>query len=268
MTPGDVVLLQVLAQAIALRDGDFRMNSLLADFENGNGFAKGWRMAVGECFRDSLDIKSLKSLTQTDEATDDATSEIAGKKEKDVTLWTQGGTFSFSQGDIIYDMPRAYQRWDVALESVRIAYQISKATPSRPRKETTFLKKNTSFAGSLAGGQIARRQEVVRAIPPEWMEEREVIETVEESTGTRPSSALLQTLCDIGAIDRRVDVESRFPGVVHFRVLAPNADKSRLCIKEEKAVSQDDFVALLITGIETKHNTAHSSTPHPRLRKH
>ncbi len=61
--------LRILAQAIALRDGDFRMEQLLADFDKGNGFAKGWRMAVGECFRDSLDIKSIK---QTDEATDEA----------------------------------------------------------------------------------------------------------------------------------------------------------------------------------------------------
>ena len=236
-------LLRILAQTIALRDGDFRMKQLLADFENGNGFARGWRMAVGECFRDSLDVKSIK---QTGETTDEATNEAVG--DETVAIWTQGGTFSFSRGDTLYDTPRAYQPWDTALKSVRVAYQVLQGSPSRPRKETAYLKRNTSFAGSLTGGQIARRQEVVKATPPDWTEEKKIIVTIEETTRKAPSAGLLRTLCDIEALDRRVDVEPRFPGVVHFQILSPNANKSRLCVKEEKVVSQDDFIALLIAG--------------------
>jgi hypothetical protein len=238
-------LLRILAQSVALRDGDFRMKQLLADFDKGNGFAKGWRMAVGECFRDSLDIKSIK---QTDETTDEAANEVVS--DESIMKWTQGGTFSFSQGDTIYDNPRAYQRWDKALKSICVAYQILQATPSRPRKEITYIKRNTSFTGSLTGGQIARRREVVKATPPDWVEEKNLIEIVEDATGKAPTAGLLQTLCDMGALDQRVDAEPRFPGVVRFRVLVPNADTSKLCIKEEKVLSQDDFVALLITGKE------------------
>jgi hypothetical protein len=236
-------LLRILAQAIALRDGDFRMEHLLADFDKGDGFAKGWRMAVGECFRDSLDIRSIK---RTDEAADEAANEVVG--DEGVMKWTQGGTYAFSQGDVVYDTPRAYQCWDKALKSICVAYQVLQGSPSRPRKETAYLKRNTSFEGSLTGGQIARRQEVVKATPPDWTEEKKIIETIEEVTRKAPSAGLLRTLCDIGALDRRVDVEPRFPGVVHFRVLAPNANKSKLCVTEEKVVSQDDFVALLIAG--------------------
>jgi hypothetical protein len=219
------------------------MKQPLADFDKGNGFAKGWRMAVGECFRDSLDIMSIK---QTHEATDVEADEIVFGEP--VAKWTQGGTFSFSQGDTVYDTPRAYQRWDIALNSIRVAYQVLAATPSRPKKELIYLKRHTSFAGCLAGGQEARRQEVLKAIPPDWMEERKIVETVEEATRKAPSPGLLQKLCEIGALKRRVDSEPRSPGIVRFQVLMPNADRSKLFVKEEVVTSQDGFIAFLITG--------------------
>jgi hypothetical protein len=262
-------LLHVLAQAVELRDGDFRMNSLLADFENGNGFAKGWQMAVGEYFRDSLDIKSLK---QTNEAVNEAANDVVG--DENVMKWTQGGTFSFSLGDTVYDTPLAYQRWDEALKNIGVAFQVLAAAPSRPRREITYRKKNTSYSGSLAGGRkkanLARRQEVVNAAPPDWVEEKDLIEIVKAASADdhAPGRDLLQELCDVGALDKRVDVEQRFPGVVRFRVLAPNAERSKLCIKEEKVLSQDDFVALLITGNEPKHDADHSPGAHPNLLKH
>jgi len=243
-------LLRILARATALKDGDFRMERLLADFDKGNGFADGWQMAVGECFRDSLDIK-IKPIKPTDEATDEAANEVVS--DESVLKWTQGGTFSFSPGDIVYDTPRAYQRWNTALKNICVAYQILEAAPSRPRKEVTYLKKNTSFTGSLTGGQtkanLDRRTEVVRATPSDWTEEKKIVEKVQRITDHGVSRDLLQTLCDIGALDKRVDVvEPRFPGVVRFQVMVPNADRLRLRVKEEKVVSQDDFVALLIAG--------------------
>ena len=192
-------LLRILAQAIELRDGDFRMERLLADFDKGNGFAKGWRMAVGECFRDSLDIKALKQTEVASEVIDN----------ERILKWTQGSTFSFSQGDTIYDTPRAYQRWDIALESICIAFQILQAAPSRPRKEIIYMKRNTSYTGSLAGGNLARRQEVINATPPDWVEKNKLIEIVEDATGKAPS--FLEKLCIIGALDRKVEVEPAKP---------------------------------------------------------
>ncbi len=238
--------LRVLAQAIELRDNDSRLNCAVADFD-GNGFAKGWQMAVGRCFRDSLDIKPTR---QVNEAMNRTANEAIDRES--VSKWTQGGVFSFSLGDTIYDTSQAYQRWDSALKAISLAYQVLAATPSRPRKELIYLKRNTTFASPLGGGAV-RREKVLELTPVDWTEEKIIVDKLsselKKSTGKGITANLLRSLCDTGALDRRIEVvEPRFPGMVRFRVLMPNAERTSLNIKEEKAISQDDFVALLIAG--------------------
>jgi len=226
--------LRILGQAIALGDIDARMEELLADFDT--GFAKGWRMAVGTWFWDALDIKQ--------------TQKVVGQKK--ISVWTQGGAFAFAQGDTFYDTPQAYQQWDIALESIAMAYQVLQATPSRPRKEIIWLRRNKSFSGSLIGSSkkpnTARRKEVFEHTPSDWAKPEDIMNRVKKATGKSPGAELLQKLCDLGALERKVDVKPRFPGTIRFQVMVPNADRRKLEFKEQVAMTQDDFVALLITG--------------------
>ena len=227
--------LRILGLAIALRENDDRMDMLLADFDG--GFAKGWKMAVGSRFRDALDIKQTDRLA-------------GGRKAR---VWAQGGAFCFSGGDTLYDTPRAYERWGTALQSIGRAYQVLGGTPSRPKKELVLFRRNASFAGSLSGNRrranVARRKAVFKAAPVDWVELEELYSAVKDATDNGVSAKTLRELCDLGALERSVEtIESRFPGTVRFLVMVPNADRSKLCVTEEKCMSQDDFVALLITG--------------------
>lgn len=89
-----------------------RETRLIADFVN--GYAVGWFMAVKECYRNQLDIK----LTER-------------KKNKQSSLeWTQGPYFCFAEGHLFYDTPKAYNKWDQALKTIKKACKITSATPT------------------------------------------------------------------------------------------------------------------------------------------
>jgi len=227
--------LRVLERAVALVDSDERMDDLLADLRD--GFANGWEMAVGTCLRDALDIKHTDKVA-------------GGRKGRG---WTQGGSFAFSQGDTLYDTPLAYERWDIALQSIGKGYQVLGGAPSRPETQRTLYRRNASFTGSLKGDQpranVPRRKEVFEATPTDWTDKAGVDVSVERATGKGPSTELLQYLCELGALDSRVEtVRGRLPGSVRIQIMVANADRSLLRVVEEKCMSQDDFVALLISG--------------------
>jgi hypothetical protein len=90
----------------------FRSRKLVADFQD--GFALGWKMAVGEWFRPALDI----SL------------DWRGKKEARYQVWTQGQMYRFTEGDVVYDCRLAYLApWFSALQRIKIAVQVVAASP-------------------------------------------------------------------------------------------------------------------------------------------
>jgi hypothetical protein len=97
-----------------------RSNKLIAEFVD--GFAVGWHMAIKDTFRNELDIKYLPR-----------------KKQKQTHYeWSQGPYFSFSEGQIIYDTPKGYERWDSALKYIKKACQVIEAKPNIPsRNELT-----------------------------------------------------------------------------------------------------------------------------------
>ncbi len=98
-----------------------RHTNLIANFVN--GYADGWFMAVKECYRNQLDIK----LTER-------------KKNKQSYLeWTQGPYFSFAEGHLFYDTPKAYKKWGQALKAIRIACKITSATPSILNKNKNLV---------------------------------------------------------------------------------------------------------------------------------
>jgi hypothetical protein len=89
-----------------------RHTQLIADFVD--GYADGWFMAVKECYRNQLDIK----LTERK------------KNIQSYLEWTQGPYFSFAEGHLFYDTPKAYKKWGQALKVIKKACKITSATPT------------------------------------------------------------------------------------------------------------------------------------------
>jgi hypothetical protein len=104
-----------------------RYTQLIADFVD--GYADGWFMAVKECYRNQLDIKFTER-----------------KKNKNSYLeWTQGPYYSFAEGHLFYDTPKAYGKWGQALKAVRIACQITSATPTILGKNKILVDGTVTF---------------------------------------------------------------------------------------------------------------------------
>jgi len=106
-----------------------RQTQLIANFVN--GYAKGWFMAVKECYRNELDIK----LTER-------------KKDKQSYLeWTQGPYFSFAEGQLFYDTPQAYKKrkWGQALKVIKKACKITSATPTILDRNKNLVEGTVNF---------------------------------------------------------------------------------------------------------------------------
>jgi hypothetical protein len=93
-------------------DNTKRHSQIIAHFVN--GYAKSWYMAVKECYRNELDIKYTERK----------------KNKQSFWEWTQGPYFSFSEGHLFYDTPKAYRKWAEAIKDIKIACQITSATPT------------------------------------------------------------------------------------------------------------------------------------------
>lgn len=89
-----------------------RHSQLIAHFVN--GFAKGWHMAVKDCYRNELDIKYTERK----------------KNKQSFWEWTQGPYYSFSEGHLFYNTPKAYRKWEEAIKDIKIACQITSARPT------------------------------------------------------------------------------------------------------------------------------------------
>jgi len=80
-----------------------------------DGYVNGWRFAIPEAFRNSLDIKltPLKIGTKT------------------VDIYTQGKQFSFNKGATLYDNRLAYElEWGEALKRIKLCVQIEEVAGS------------------------------------------------------------------------------------------------------------------------------------------
>ena len=80
-----------------------------------DGYAAGWRFAVGECFREPLDIRW--------------TPYVNPETKQEEMRWTQGGLYGFAEGHCLYDSPRVYSLvWRDALQHINYAVQVQAAT--------------------------------------------------------------------------------------------------------------------------------------------
>ncbi len=158
MGPNPLDLLDSLLNSKAIRKQ--RTIKLLKDPVT--EYTEDWYMFVPKCFNAALDIKyTIKSVNKV-------------KK----LVRTQGITFSFKKGDILYNTPKAYLQWSEALKYIKLCVD------------------------------------------------------VEQSSDVTPPSK-----------DKR-----RYPGFVFFRILTPNQDQTKLVLRDQLRMSQDEFVKFLIAG--------------------
>jgi hypothetical protein len=75
-----------------------------------------WFMFVPTCFNAALDIQQTARVI----------------KKQETLQWTQGSTFSFSVGDVIYNTPKAYEKWSEAVKHIRHCFHVTNATPVAP----------------------------------------------------------------------------------------------------------------------------------------
>jgi len=108
-------------------EGGKRHTNLIADFVN--GYAAGWFMAVKECYRNELDIKFIERK----------------KAKQSFFEWTQGPYFSFAEGHIFYDTPKAYKKWGQATKAIKIACKIISATPTVLDKNKNLVEGKVVF---------------------------------------------------------------------------------------------------------------------------
>jgi len=104
-----------------------RSLKLIANFVD--GFAERWHFAVGEFFKNELDIKLTERV----------------EKGKKVMRWTQGPFYHFDEGNMIYDTPKAYLQWSEALKHINLYCQVQRATPNKQDENKKFINGFVSF---------------------------------------------------------------------------------------------------------------------------
>ena len=71
-----------------------------------------WFMNVPKCFNEALDIRETTRVI----------------KKTPTLVWTQGSTFAFKPGDILYDTEKASGEWSEALRHIKVSLHIRSAT--------------------------------------------------------------------------------------------------------------------------------------------
>jgi hypothetical protein len=127
-----------------------RSMTLIADFVN--GYAKDWHFAVGECFKDPLDIKLTERREPLiiDGEVQYEFKTIKGiekKKVKKISIlrWTQGRFFAFEKGFTIYDSPKGYLPWPEAFNYFGKMIQIVEAIPNHLNEKNELITGSVEF---------------------------------------------------------------------------------------------------------------------------
>jgi hypothetical protein len=128
-----------------------RSLDLIANFVN--GYASGWAFAVGECFKDALDIKyteRMEPIIINGEKQYEIIINKNGKERKKVLTqkvmhWTQGRCYSFLEGYVVYDTPKAYMLWSEALKHIGLICSVIRAYASQVDDDGNFIPGSVTF---------------------------------------------------------------------------------------------------------------------------
>ena len=108
--------LRLLQKIVRLKTRDKRDAKCLKNPERSHEDKDEWFMYVPSCFNDCLDI------TKTDRV-------VQKIKRKE---WTQGSRFAFHRGCILYDTPKAYNKWRKAIKEIKYCISVQNGTSAEP----------------------------------------------------------------------------------------------------------------------------------------
>jgi len=128
-----------------------RSLSLIVKFVD--GYADGWFFAVGEYFKDQLDIRFTERIEP--ELIDGQIqygwvkkNEKTRKRKltKKVFKWTQGNAYSFAQGHVLYDSKLAKRLiWKEAMKHISLVCQVTSATSDLTDEKGYFIHGSVHF---------------------------------------------------------------------------------------------------------------------------
>jgi len=91
-----------------------------------------WFIYVPPCFNDCLDIAKTERRVKTGRKVEDEKTGKMKDDKKTKKVWTQGSRFNFHRGCTLYDTPKAYNRWDVAVNEIKYCISIKSAKAAKP----------------------------------------------------------------------------------------------------------------------------------------
>lgn len=132
-------------------DRQKRSLELVASFVD--GYADGWFFAVGECFKDTLDIKFVERveprLVDGQKQYQTVINEDGKARNKLATIkvmrWTQGRLYSFAAGHVLYDTPKGYLQWCDALKHITVVCSVISAIPNMLNEQGAFVNGQVFF---------------------------------------------------------------------------------------------------------------------------
>ncbi|MFA5424098.1 MAG: hypothetical protein WC374_09610 [Phycisphaerae bacterium] len=128
--------LELLEKLVKKKSKEKREHECLKDPERSLTDKDDWFIYVPSCFNDCLDIaKTTRSHGKKPE------------KNEIKKVWTQGSRFSFHRGSILYDTPKAYEKWGDAIKSINYCISILNGTSAEPAaRENERICGNVEFS--------------------------------------------------------------------------------------------------------------------------
>jgi hypothetical protein len=109
-----------------------RLTELLKKPDRDQSDKDNWFIYVPSFFNDCLDITKTPRVVETISSSKDETTQKVKKVKKVEKVWTQGSRFAFHRGCILYDTPKAYQKWGNAVEKINYCISIYSGTIAVP----------------------------------------------------------------------------------------------------------------------------------------
>lgn len=91
-----------------------------------------WFIYVPSCFNDCLDIAKTDRIVKTGQKKQDKETGKMRDEKKTKKVWTQGSRFAFHRGCTLYDTPKAYHRWDDAINEIKYCVSINSGESAQP----------------------------------------------------------------------------------------------------------------------------------------
>ncbi|MCK5173094.1 MAG: hypothetical protein KAR47_06860 [Planctomycetes bacterium] len=128
---------KLITQKLSAKTGRYplkekRLTKALKEPERSITDHDDWFMYVPSFFNDCLDIAKTDRVERTGRKTlDEKTGKMKEEKETK-KVWTQGSRFAFHRGCTLYDTPKAYHKWEDAINEIKYCVSILSATSAQP----------------------------------------------------------------------------------------------------------------------------------------